>query len=200
MGKRSYIIGVCGGSGSGKTTLAEAILADQRFQPASGFSLDAYYRSPEAIPALVLGNYDHPEALDIAMCIEHLAQLSEGHAVRIPCYDFETHRRQAETESIEPTPYIVVDGVLLFAVPELVEQFDCTVFVDTPADIRLERRLRRDLATRGRNLGSILDQYVETVRPMHEKFVEPGRDQADFVVDGMSPFDSAIDTIANQLG
>lgn len=177
------ILGVAGGSGSGKTTVARAIVAAVGAEHLASLAQDAYYRDVDwsrARPAEY--NFDHPAAIDVELLAEHLAALKAGQAVEAPVYDFVTHRRRVETVRVEPRPVVVVDGILLFAEPGIRELLDLRIFVDTDADVRLMRRLRRDTAERGRSIDSVLRQYEEQVRPMHLEFVEPSKRWADVIV------------------
>jgi uridine kinase len=177
-------LGVAGGTGSGKTTVAKSILEAVGPGRIAFLAQDSYYRDiewsgPEAIAA---HNFDHPDALDTPLMVEHLAQLKAGRAIDLPVYDFVRHRRTGRTERVEPRPVILVEGILLFAEPALRDLLDFRVFVDTDADVRLVRRIRRDLAERGRSTPDILRQYMTTVRPMHLEFVEPSKRWADVIV------------------
>lgn len=194
----SFIIGVCGGSGSGKTTLANELLYEMQID-AIGLSLDAYYRSLECFPQAIRGNYDHPDAIDAGLFTQQLAELRAGRSIEAPQYDFATHTRRKETISMCPASVIVVDGVLLFAMTEALPLLNMKIFVDTPADIRLARRLRRDVIERGRDTNSVLNQYEETVRPMHSRFVEPMKAKADIVADGEQAFALVIGRILQRL-
>lgn len=194
------IIGIAGGTGSGKTTIADklaAALADR----CRVIHHDAYYRDrshlAEAERESV--NYDHPDALDSALLAEHLAVLRSGRPVDIPIYDYVTHTRRAETRSVDPAPVIVVEGILVFVEAVLRDQFDIKIFVDTDADIRLLRRIGRDLVERGRTFQSVQDQYYTTVRPMHLEFVEPSKRWADLIVPEGGENQVAIDVILGRL-
>ena len=180
----AMILGVAGGTGSGKTTVAREILEAVRPDRIAFLAQDNYYRdvdweSPEQLLAY---NFDHPNALDTPLFVDHLRALKSGRAVELPVYDFVTHRRTAVARRIEPRPVVLVEGILLFAEPEIRELLDFKVFVDTDADVRLVRRIRRDLTERGRAVGDVLRQYMETVRPMHLEFVEPSKRWADVIV------------------
>lgn len=177
-------LGVAGGSGSGKTTVARAILHAVGAHRIAFLAQDSYYRD---IPwpseaALLAHNFDHPHALDSELLVAHLRALKAGQAVEVPVYDFVHHRRAAETHRVEARPVILVEGILLFAEPELRSLLDFKVFVDTDADVRVVRRIRRDLAERGRAVADVLRQYEATVRPMHLEFVEPSKRWADVIV------------------
>lgn len=177
------VIGIAGGSGSGKTTLMKSLLA--RFQnDVTVLSHDNYYRPYEelSIEERKKVNYDHPDAFDTEMMIEHLRQLKAGNAIECPIYDYTTYSRTKETTRLEPSKVILVEGILIFENKVLCSLMDIKIFVDTDADVRLIRRIRRDVAKRGRSLESVLSQYLATVKPMHEQFVEPSKKNADLVV------------------
>jgi uridine kinase len=179
-----FVIGVAGGTGSGKTTVASAILRRVGEGRISVLFHDAYYKDWADLPKDVLDrkNFDHPDSLETALLVRHVRALREGTAVEAPIYDFRTHRRTAETRRVAPKPILLVEGILLFADPELRTLFDVKLFVDTDADVRLIRRIRRDIAERGRTLESVFDQYQATVRPMHLEFVEPSKRWADLII------------------
>ncbi len=178
------ILGVAGGTGSGKTTVARAVLDAAGRDRIAFLAQDNYYRdieweTPDGPQHF---NFDHPASLDYPLMIEHVRALRQGHAVETPLYDFVHHRRRAETHRVEPRPVVLVEGILLFVEPELRELLDFKIFVDTDADIRLIRRLRRDLSERGRHMSDVLFQYESTVRPMHLEFVEPSKRWADVII------------------
>ncbi len=177
------VIGIAGGSGSGKTTLMRNLIA--RFGDAiCVLSHDNYYRAHDEMPfeERTKLNYDHPDAFETDMMIEHLKLLKQGQAIECPTYDYTLHNRAKETIRVEPRPVIIVEGILIFENRALCDQMDIKIFVDTDADVRLIRRIRRDVAKRGRSLESVLSQYLATVKPMHERFVEPSKKNADLVV------------------
>ncbi len=170
------VIGIAGGSGSGKTTLMRNLIA--RFGDAiCVLSHDNYYRAHDEMPfeERTKLNYDHPDAFETDMMIEHLKLLKQGQAIECPTYDYTLHNRAKETIRVEPRPVIIVEGILIFENRALCDQMDIKIFVDTDADVRLIRRIRRDVAKRGRSLESVLSQYLATVKPMHERFVEPSK-------------------------
>lgn len=178
------VIGIAGGSGSGKTTIAEA-LADA----ISGVTFirhDDYYRHrPELTPEQrALLNYDHPDSLETDLLAKHLQMLRDGQPIDKPTYDFTNHMRSAVTITIAPAPVVVIEGILVLAEPELRDHMDLKVFVDTDADLRLARRLERDITERSRTADSVLRQYLATVRPMHLQFVEPSKRHADIIIPG----------------
>ena len=184
-----FVVILAGGTASGKTTVA-ARAADQL--GALLLHHDRYYRDVEQPRG---HNYDHPDALDTARLVADLDALRAGQAAALPVYDFRTHRRQPETEQVEPTPVILVEGILTLADAALAARADLRVFVDAPADVRLARRVRRDVAERGRDVGGVLDQYLDTVRPMHEAFVEPTKASADLVINGTAPIPALVDSL-----
>jgi len=180
----NLIIGICGGTGSGKTTVAKSILEAVSTRDVLFIQQDSYYRNLKDLPLdyRQMANFDHPDALDNDLLVNHLRKLKAGERVELPIYDFRTHTRLNETMPIEPQPIVIVEGILIFADPRLLEQLDIKVFVDTPDDIRFIRRLRRDLAERGRTVESVIEQYLATVRPMHMQFVEPSKRYADVII------------------
>lgn len=181
---RPVIIGLAGGSGSGKSTILRRLLEELGPERVSVLEHDAYYRDLRDIPFedRLRVNYDHPDSLETSLLVEHVESLLQGQAVDKPIYDFTEHTRADRTERIEPTPIIIVEGILVLAEPELTKRMDIRLFVDTDDDIRLIRRIRRDMVERGRSLESILGQYESTVRPMHIEFVEPSKRRADLII------------------
>jgi uridine kinase len=181
---RPILLGVAGGSGSGKTTVVRRLV--EAIGPGAVVVLhhDSYYRDTGHLPReeRVRINYDHPDALETDLLVEHLGRLLEGHAVGMPVYDFAEHVRRAETVRVEPRPVIILDGILILWDARLRELMDVKLFVDADADVRLDRRLRRDMAERGRSAESVLTQYMATVRPMHLEFVEPSKRYADVII------------------
>ena len=180
----SLIIGISGGTGSGKTTVANRILETVESSEVVFIQQDSYYRNLKDLPLDYrhVANFDHPDALDNDLLVNHIRRLRAGESVDLPIYDFRTHTRSIETQAVMPKPIVIVEGILIFADPRLLEQFDIKVFVDTPDDIRFIRRLGRDIAERGRTLDSVIEQYMATVRPMHMQFVEPSRRFADVII------------------
>jgi uridine kinase len=177
-------LGVAGGTGSGKTTVARMILDGVGRDRIAFLAQDNYYRdvewqSPEEI---LQYNFDHPRAIDTELFWDHLRRLKAGQPIDLPVYDFVRHRRTERTARIEPRPVVLVEGILLFAESAIRELLDFKVFVDTDPDVRLVRRIRRDLSERGRSVNEILRQYLTTVRPMHLEFVEPSKRWADVIV------------------
>jgi len=180
----SLIIGICGGTGSGKTTVANRILESVSADEVVFIQQDSYYRNINDLPLDIrnIANFDHPDALDNDLLVNHVRRLKAGEGVELPLYDFKTSTRMNDTRRVESKPIVIVEGILIFADPRLLEQMDIKVFVDTPDDIRFIRRLRRDLAERGRTVESVIEQYTATVRPMHQQFVEPSKRHADVII------------------
>jgi len=198
---RPRIIGIAGGTGAGKTTVARKILRQMPAGQAALIQHDWYYRDR---PELTLDqraalNYDEPAALDNGLLVDHIEALRAGQAVECPQYDFATHLRQQETVRIAPCRIVVVEGILTFAVAALREAFDLRLFVDTADDIRLIRRIKRDLTQRGRDIDSIQDQYYRTVRPMHRLHVEPNKDHAHLIIPEGGENREAVDMIVHAL-
>jgi uridine kinase len=182
--RRPIVFGVAGGTASGKTTVARAILEAVGAEQIAYLPHDAYYRD---MPQLTLDerahqNYDHPNSLETKLMVKHIEKLLEWQPVDVPVYDFTSHRRTEETVLVEPSPIILVDGILIFTKRKLRELMDIKVYVDTDPDVRFIRRLQRDIDERGRSLSSVVEQYMETVRPMHLKFVEPSKRHADVII------------------
>jgi uridine kinase len=178
------VVGIAGGSGSGKTTLADLILERMGRESIAYLAHDAYYRDQKHLPieARAQVNYDHPDSLETDLLIHHIQQLKKGQSIERPVYDFSAHCRKDETIHLTPKPVILVEGILIFVEKELRDLFDMKIFVDTDADIRLIRRLIRDMHERGRSLQSVVDQYLRTVRPMHLEFVDASKRYADIIV------------------
>ncbi|OQB84175.1 MAG: Uridine kinase [Chloroflexi bacterium ADurb.Bin120] len=182
--KNTMVVGIGGGTGSGKTTLADLIRKRMGMGSIAFLAHDAYYRdqkhlTPEERAKV---NYDHPDSLETDLMVRHIQQLLRGQAIEMPVYDFSTHSRKTETVHVSPKPVILVEGILIFVEKELRDLFDMKIFVDTDADIRLIRRLLRDIQERGRTLQSVVDQYLRTVRPMHLEFVDASKRYADIII------------------
>jgi uridine kinase len=195
------VVGVAGGSSSGKTTVVRQIVSKLAPQTVTVVRHDAYYRDlshlPKAQRALV--NFDHPDALETDLLAQHLEVLRRGESVSLPRYDFTTHTRRPETTRADPTPVVIVDGILVLADADLRRLMDIRIFVDTDADLRLIRRLRRDTRERGRTVESVIQQYVATVRPMHLEFVEPSKRHADVIIPEGGDNRVAIDMVVARL-
>ena len=180
---KPFVIGVAGGSGSGKTTVINRI-KEQYGHDIAMLDHDSYYKDLSHLDAdeRALFNFDHPNSLESDLMVQHLDALIAGQSVEKPLYNFSTHRRRNETETISPKKVIIVEGILVFTEVELVKRMNVKLFVDTDSDVRLIRRIRRDTEERGRSLDSILKQYEKTVRPMHLEFVEPSKRVADVII------------------
>ncbi len=195
--KTPVIIGIAGGTGSGKTTVARAIYDRVGSERIEWISHDSYYRNFDALPPEELAriNWDHPDTLESELLTRHLDVLCKGSSVEVPKYDFAAYARKTETQRVEPRKVIIVEGILVLAEPELRKRIDIKLFVDTPADIRFLRRLTRDIESRGRTIQSVVQQYMNTVRPMHEEFVEPSKRYADLIIPEGGENQVAIDAI-----
>ena len=193
-------IGIAGGTGSGKTTLAENI--HQLFPESVLISQDSYYKdlSHFALEERVKINFDHPDSLEFSLLVKHLMALKGGQAIEQPIYNFHTHVRESWTKKIESAPIVLVEGILLFVVPELREFFDIKIFVDTDDDIRLLRRIERDVNERSRDFNSVKQQYLTTVKPMHDAFVAPSKKYADVIFPEGGHNQVAISLILAKLG
>ena len=194
------VIGIAGGTGSGKTTLMRALT--ERFgENIAVISHDNYYKAHDDMPMEDRAklNYDEPAAFDTDMLVEQLRLLKQGRTIHCPVYDFSVHNRTKETIEITPKKVIIVEGILIFADPALCREMDIKIFVDTDADVRLIRRIRRDVRKRGRSLDSVLEQYLTTVKPMHEQYVEPSKKNADLVVLEGGKNVVALDMIMNRI-
>jgi uridine kinase len=198
---QTLVVGIAGGSGSGKTTVAAKLSAAMPPGRCVTIEHDAYYRDQGHLPDAerATTNYDHPSSLESELLAEHLRLLRVGRPVDIPIYDFATHTRRSETRRVRASRVIIVEGILVFTEPALREQFDIKIFVDTDADIRLIRRIRRDLEQRGRTFQSVRDQYYATVRPMHLEHVEPSKRWADLIVPEGGDNKVALDVMLGQL-
>lgn len=180
----SLVVGVAGGTGSGKTTVADEIVRRVGADRIVSVHQDRYYRDLSHIDPRrrARHNFDHPDAIEETLLVEHLGRLRSGRSAPLPVYDFADHIRTTQVETVEPRSVVLVEGILILAVAPVRELIDVKLFVDTDPDIRLIRRLRRDLAQRGRTVPSVMDQWCETVRPMHLEFVEPSKRYADLII------------------
>ncbi len=194
------VIGIAGGTGSGKTTLMKR-LVETFGDHVSVVSHDNYYRRHDELSFEERSaiNYDEPAALETELMVEHLDRLRSGQGVDCPVYDYAAHNRSDETVHIQPRRVIIVEGIMIFAEPELRKRMDIRIFVDTDADIRLCRRIRRDVNKRGRTVESVLSQYQQTVKPMHEQYVEPSKRYADLVVPEGGKNVVALDMIVDRI-
>ncbi|GAB4503277.1 MAG: uridine kinase [Anaerolineales bacterium] len=178
------VIGIAGGSGSGKTTVAQEILQRVGSARIAFLQHDSYYKDLSGLPPAQRAevNFDHPNSLETELLISHIEQLKRGQPVAVPVYDFATHSRTDKTFTVTPRGVIIVEGILIFVEPALRNLFDVKIFVDTDADIRLIRRIQRDISERGRTVENVIKQYQATVRPMHLEFVEPSKRYADVII------------------
>ncbi|MGM9635470.1 MAG: uridine kinase [Candidatus Avispirillum sp.] len=194
------IIGIAGGSGSGKTTLAER-LCDIFGDSVCLIRHDSYYKRRDELTyeERTKLNYDEPDAFDTELMREHLAALKRGESIDCPVYDYTVHNRSDSVQHIVPKRVIIVEGILIFADEEVCRLFDIRIFVDTDADVRILRRIRRDVAKRGRSLDSVINQYLNTVKPMHEKYVEPTKRRADVIVPEGGKNSVALDMIVERI-
>lgn len=178
------IIGICGGTGSGKTTIARAIVDSVGTKKVVLIEQDSYYRNLSDMPLdeRHQANFDHPDSIDTELLVNHIKRLKQGLEIEMPVYDMVTHTRSEKIERVDPKPVVIIEGILIFAEPPLLDLLDVRVFVDTPDDIRLMRRMKRDINERGRSFERTLDQYARTIRPMHFEFVEPSKRHADIII------------------
>ncbi|RQD71213.1 MAG: uridine kinase [Tindallia sp. MSAO_Bac2] len=199
--KKPILIGVTGGTGSGKSTVAKQIFRQLPNQSIVTVPQDAYYKNQDHLPMAerILTNYDHPMSFETDLLVAHLKSLLAGDSIQMPQYDFERHTRKTETLLLEPRDIIILEGILLFNEPKLRELMDIKIFVDTDADIRVIRRIKRDIRDRGRTLESVIDQYMKTVRPAHLQFVEPNKKYADIIIPEGGKNMVAIDIIVTKI-
>jgi uridine kinase len=178
------VIGVAGGTASGKTTVVQAILDRVGRERIAHIQHDSYYKDLSHLPLEERRqfNFDHPNALDTELLVQHVRELRQGHSVEVPTYDFSTYCRLPQTRTVHPKPVVILDGILILSEAALRELIDVKIYVDTDADLRLIRRMQRDVAERGRNVESVIQQYLSTVRPMHLEFVEPSKRYADVII------------------
>ncbi len=184
MNRKPIVFGTAGGTASGKTTVARTVLTSVGAEKIAYLPHDAYYRhSPHlSLEERSQVNYDHPNSLETDLLIHHVEELLAGRPIQMPIYDFKTHSRREETKIVEPSPIIFVDGILILVNGRLRDLMDIKLYVDTDADVRFIRRLKRDMEERGRSLDSVVKQYLGTVRPMHLEFVEPSKRYADIII------------------
>ena len=198
---QGLVIGICGGTGSGKTTVTERIISALSQESVLVLQQDHYYKDLPHLPMdkRARQNFDHPDSLDTPLLVEHLRHLREGRAIERPTYDFSRHRREADTLRMAPRPAIIVEGILIFESKSLRELMDIKIFVDTDADLRFIRRLRRDIRERGRTVESVVQQYLSTVRPMHMEFVEPSKRYADVIIPEGGYNEVGIDLVTQKI-
>lgn len=198
--EQMMIVGIAGGTSSGKTRLAQQI--QEAFGPyASLIEQDCYYKDLSKTPfsERTKTNFDHPDSLDFDLLHTHLLQLRSGQAILKPTYDFKTHSRTCEQTLVQPTKIVVVEGILLLSVPAIRDLFDLKIYVDAEDDIRILRRIERDIKDRGRDLASIKEQYLNTVKPMHMQFVKPSKIYADVIIPSIGDTSQALQLIVSRL-
>lgn len=198
---RPILIGIAGGTGSGKSTVTSEIFKSIKDQNIAIIEQDSYYKDQSELSykERVLTNYDHPFAFDNNLLTEHLRKLLNGESIEKPIYDFENHNRKKETEKVYPRDIIILEGILIFNDKELRNLLDIKIFVDTDADLRVIRRIVRDIKERGRTLDSVIAQYIDTVRPAHLQFVEPAKKHADIIIPEGGYNKVALDLIITKL-
>ena len=197
----TILIGIAGGTGSGKTTLANRLVESFGGDEVSILRHDNYYKRHDGMPyeERCKLNYDHPDAFDTQLLYEHIRALKGGKAVQMPVYDYTVHNRSDATVGVNPAPVIVLEGILIFAEQRLCDLMDIKVFVDTDADVRILRRIIRDVKQRERSLDSVIDQYLTTVKPMHEQFVEPSKRRADIIIPEGGENEVALDMLIERV-
>lgn len=195
------VIGIAGGSGSGKTTLVQKLMNGPFGSQIALLSQDAYFRELSDLPMAATGekNWDHPDSLDNTLFLKHIDQLLSGHPIDEPVYDYVEHKRLPYTIDVHPLPVLVLEGIHILAVPDIRNRIDIRVFIDTPADLRVVRRAIRDINQRGRSVQSVASQYQQTVRPMHEQYVEPSRHFAHVVIPWIIENEVAIDLLTARI-
>ena len=195
------MIGIAGGSGSGKTTLADRLVSYFGEDEVSILRHDSYYKRHDDMTyeERTRLNYDHPDAFDTALLCEHIRELKAGRPIEMPVYDYAVHNRSDQTTTVLPNPVIILEGIMIFAEPEVLELMDFRIFVDTDADERILRRIIRDVNKRGRSLESVIKQYRETVKPMHDQFVEPSKRKADIIIPEGAKNEAALQVIVELI-
>lgn len=195
------IIGICGGTGSGKTTVTRRILENVNEEFVVYLPQDSYYRNLGDMPLSLRHhiNFDHPDALDNELFANHVRALRAGEPIEMPIYDYTTHTRRLETKAVAAKPIVIVEGILIFNDARLREAMDVKIFVETADDLRFIRRLKRDITERGRSVESVINQYLETVRPMHQQFVEPSKRYADVIIPEGGYNEVGIDLITGKI-
>lgn len=198
---KSILIGIAGASGSGKTSVADRVVESLGSDKAAIIQEDWYYKDLSDVPfeQRMGRNFDHPDALDHDLLAEHLLQLSNGQTISHPIYDYKLHTRSKETEAVEPHVLIILEGILILSDARLRQLMDLRVFIDTAADICLIRRLKRDMAERGRGVDSVIRQYTETVRPMYLRFIEPTKQYADILISADGTDTKAFDVLTARI-
>ena len=195
------LVGIMGGTGSGKTFLTNKIISEYGPEIITVIHQDSYYNdmSHISLEERKAQNYDHPDSIDIDLLTSHLKQIQKGDNVKIPTYDFSKHLRMHQSKTVAPKKIIILEGILIYSYPELRKLFSLKVFIETPRDIRFIRRMSRDMNERGRSFESVKNQYLTTVRPMHEKFIEPCKKYADIIIPGINDNNNAIGLIKTKI-
>lgn len=198
---KTTLIGIAGGTASGKSTISKKVFAaSEPYGSVVVINLDDYYKiSDKPFAEREKINYDHPDTFDIELIVKHINDLKNGIAIKKPIYDFVNHIRSDRYEIVNPSNVVIIEGILALAIPELEKEFDIKIFVDTPDDIRFIRRLKRDISKRGRTVESVINQYLETVRPMHLTFVEPSKKNANIIIPEGGNNTVAIDFITTKI-
>ena len=201
MKQKTILVGIAAASASGKSLLAETLVEELQSEHLCVISEDSYYKDQTdmSMEERVRTNYDHPESMDHNLLLEHMNALKNGAAVEVPTYDYTQHNRATETRHIDPARVVIFEGILLFTNPALRNAFDLRFFMDTPLDICLIRRMKRDILKRGRDVDSVIKQYLETVRPMFLQFIEPSRQHADLIIPHGGKNRIAIDLIKTKI-
>ncbi|WP_330926384.1 uridine kinase [Candidatus Sororendozoicomonas aggregata] len=201
MKKKTIIVGIAGASASGKSLLAETLIKELQSEHVCVISEDAYYKDQTALSMeqRIRTNYDHPESMDHDLLLDHMQALKAGQTVNVPIYDYSVHNRASKTRKAHPARVILIEGILLFTRPQLRDTFDLRFFMDTPLDICLIRRIKRDTLSRGRDVESVINQYLDTVRPMYLQFIEPSRQHADLIIPHGGKNRIAIDLIKTKI-
>ncbi|MAH20932.1 MAG: uridine kinase [Flavobacteriaceae bacterium] len=195
------IIGVFGGSGSGKTTIVNQIVSDFNASDIQVISQDAYYKDNSSITyeERCLLNFDHPEAIDFELLYEHLSALKNGENIQQPIYDFKTHNRTDKTLQISPKKILILEGILIMNYPKLRSLLDLKVFIETNSDMRMERRVKRDITERGRTPKEVMDRYLNNLKPMHDQFIEPMKMHADLIVENHKNTSINLDKLISKI-
>ena len=198
---KCLIIGICGGTGSGKTTITERIISVLSPESVLVLQQDHYYKDfPDlSLPERAKQNFDHPDSFDTPLLVEHVGQLRNGLSIDRPVYDFAGYQRSSNTVRLNPCPAVILEGILIFESKALRELMDIKIFVDTDADLRFIRRLHRDIRERGRTVESVIEQYLNTVRPMHVEFVEPSKRYADVIIPEGGHNEVGIDLVSQKI-
>lgn len=201
MDMETILIGIAGGSGSGKTTLANKLIDCFGSDEVSLLRHDNYYKRHDDLPFEERAklNYDHPDSFDTPLLCRHIRELKQGKTIEMPVYDYSIHNRSEQVIPVHPAPVIILEGIMIFADPELCDLLDIKVFVDTDADVRILRRIVRDVKERGRSLDSVVNQYLTTVKPMHEQFVEPSKRKADIIIPQGGENKVALDMLIQRI-